>query len=276
VLSPFDFDLVDTDNDNEIDVAEERHLLGFMHAFVSPFLHMHANETDAVADKRTLLQSTKNFLEGVVEVVLSICVKHPTNNGQRDFLNAYNAVQLVKSGIKFKSFSKPPHKIRFDKYSGTLYLPRITVSHMQTEVFLRNMIAMEFNDATGRDQVTRYVGLMDCIIDTAEDVRVLRDCDVIHRGSLVLTDEWIAKMWNDVCHPFFTGQLEPRDDLKDALEEVLIRKYYRSILQRVLWDVYWDHLSKPGKGIALLVGILLLAMTVVQTYCNLSELSRKG
>ena len=67
VLSPFDFDLVDTDNDNEIDVAEERHLLGFMHAFVSPFLHMHANETDTVADQRTLLQSTKNFLEAVVE-----------------------------------------------------------------------------------------------------------------------------------------------------------------------------------------------------------------
>jgi hypothetical protein len=60
VLSPFDFD-------NEIDVAEERHLLGFMHAFVSPFLHMHANETDTVADQRTLLQSTKNFLEAVVE-----------------------------------------------------------------------------------------------------------------------------------------------------------------------------------------------------------------
>jgi hypothetical protein len=44
----------------------------------------------------------------------------------------------------------------------------------------------------------------------------------------------------------------------------LIRKYYRSILQRVLWDVYWDHLSKPRKSIALLVGILLLAMTVVR------------
>ena len=146
---------------------------------------------------------------------------------------------------------------------------------MQTEVFLRNMIAMEFNDATGRDQVTRYVGLMDCIIDTAEDVRVLRDCDVIHRGSLVLTNEWIAKMWNDICHPFFTGQFEPHDDLKNAVEEVLIRKYYRSILQRVLWDMYWDHLLKPGKGIALLVGILLLSMTVVQTYCILSQLSRK-
>jgi len=115
---------------------------------------------------------------------------------------------------------------------------------------------------------------MDCLIDKPEDVRLLRESQVIHRRSLMLTDEKITGMWNGMCHPIFTGHLEPPEDLKNKVGEVLIRKYYMSIVNKVLWEFYWDHFSKPGKGVALFVGILLLGMTVLQTYGSWSDLQQ--
>jgi hypothetical protein len=112
---------------------------------------------------------------------------------------------------------------------------------------------------------------MDCVIDTAEDVRLLRESQVILRGSLMLTDEKIAGMWNGMCHPIFTGHLEPLQDLNKALTEVLISKYYMSIFNKILWEFWLDHLSNPGKGVALLVGGLLLVMTIIQTGCTILQ-----
>jgi hypothetical protein len=99
-----------------------------------------------------------HFLEPIVGgVFTTLHVKHPYKEGRRDILKSYNAGELEKAGIKFKSFSKQSVQIRFDKYSGTLYLPQITVSEVQTEVFFRNMLALEFN-AAFRDSATRNVG----------------------------------------------------------------------------------------------------------------------
>lgn len=265
-LSPFD-----QAYGTNIRQEKEPHLLGSMHAFVSPFLQMQPSGMDDVIPNRTLCEKTQHFVEEIVTAVCSIFLRHPTKKGRRDFLNAYNAGQLARAGIKFKSFSKLPHKIRFDKYTDTFYLPRITVSHVQTEVFLRNMLALEFNDPARRNCVTRYVGLMDCLIDTPDDVRLLRDSHVIRRRSLMLTDESIANMWNGMCQPFFTGHLEPPDELKQALEEELIKKYYKSKIKNVLREFYSEHLSSPFKVVALLIGFCVLAMTVIQAYCSMTQ-----
>jgi len=157
----------------------EPHLLGLMHALVSPFLQIKAGWMD-LGPNRTFCEKTKHFLEERVADICSFFVAHTSKKGQDDFINACSAEQLDKAGIKFKSFSSSWEQIRFDKYSDTLYLPWITVSHIHTEVFLRNMLALEFNDPS-RNCVTIYVGFMDCLIDTQDDIRVLKDSHVIRR-----------------------------------------------------------------------------------------------
>lgn len=270
-LSPFNqFDI--TLND-----VHQPHFLGCLHAFLSQLVRMEVMEGEG----ETVFRRMKHSLEEGVEVVIAAVftlfrVTHPSNEGRHDILNSYNAGELGKGGIQFKSFSTVNDKIRFDKYSGTLYLPQITVSEMQTDVLLRNMLALEFNDFTREDHMTRYVGLMDCLIDSAEDVRLLRESQVILRGSVMMSDESIAEMWNGLCHPIFKGHLEPPQDLNNALKEVLIRKYYMSIVKKVLWEFYWDHLSKPGKGVALFVGTLLLVMTILQTFCTVYDWVKKN
>ena len=88
---------------------------------------------------------------------------------------------------------------------------------------------MEFNAAL-RDSamrnignsMTRYVRLMDCVIDTVEDVRLLHESQVILRGSLMLIDKKIVGLWNDMCHLIFTCHLEPLEDLNNELAEHLV------------------------------------------------------
>lgn len=272
VLSPFE--VGKADNNLKIDDTKS-HLLDCMQAIVSPFLQMTADQKDNRPDL-PIFQKAKYALADFVAAVCGLFIAHPVNRGHPDFLTAYNAEQLDGAGIQFKSFSDAREQIRFDKYSGTFYLPRVTVSHTHTEVFLRNMMALEFNEPARPNSVTRYVGLMDCLIDTPRDVRLLRDCEVIRGTSLMLTDEHVAKMWDGMCQPFFTGHLEPPEELKQALQDELIKKYYKSRIKRALQEFHQEYLSRPWKVIALLIGCCVLAITVIQGYCSFTECTGKS
>lgn len=275
VLSPFEVGKADNQLNIDDALATKSHLLDCMQAIVSPFLQMTADEKDNRPDL-PIFQKAKYSLAYFVAAVCGIFITHPLNRGHPDFLTAYNAEQLDRAGIECKSFSNSREQIRFDKYSGTFYLPRITVSHTHTEVFLRNMMALEFNEPARPNSVTRYVGLMDCLIDTPRDVRLLMDCDVIRRTSLMLTDDHVAKMWDGMCQPFFTGHLEPPEELKQALQDELIKKYYKSRIKRALQEFHGEYLSRPWKVIALLIGCCVLAITVIQGYCSFSECTGKS
>ncbi|GLJ20398.1 hypothetical protein SUGI_0370550 [Cryptomeria japonica] len=136
----------------------------------------------------------------MVAAIFAIFFPHPTKQGRDDFLDRYNGKELVKAGIQLKPGSD---NIRFDKQSDTLFLPRIVISDTYTEVMMRNLLALEFNDATRPKHVTQYVELMDCLINTPEDV--------IDRNSMMITDEYVAKMWDGMAKPFcFRGFLTTR------------------------------------------------------------------
>jgi len=102
--------------------------------------------------KRTLCERARHCLEVVAAALLSILgVKHPSTKGRHDIMDSYNAVELEKGGIIFKSFSK----LGAVGSSSTNTFPWITVSEILTEVFFRNMLALEFNDVGQGESVTR-------------------------------------------------------------------------------------------------------------------------
>jgi hypothetical protein len=74
--------------------------------------------------------------------------------------------ELAKAGIKFKSFAMMlSHTIRFNKYSHTIYLPQMTISYvLQTEVFFRNLLALEFIDETRRNSLMTFVQIMELAV----------------------------------------------------------------------------------------------------------------
>ncbi|XP_057815013.2 UPF0481 protein At3g47200-like [Cryptomeria japonica] len=243
----------------------EKHLLGCIHKYVSSFLQVSGGEQESPP---TWFQRVSNVMGNLIALVFSCCYRHPAKCGQRDFLDKYSAKELRKAGIKFKSF-KEKGKIRFCKNSDTLYLPQITISDTYTEVLLRNLLALEFNEGAQEKLVTNYVELMDCLIDTPEDVDLLRENHVIDRQSMMITDEYVAKMWDGMSKPFFlAGFLELPGGLKAQIREVLIKNYYKSKIKTQLSELYSEYLSSPWKVMALLVGIIVLVLTVLQTFCS--------
>ncbi|KAG9456204.1 hypothetical protein H6P81_000712 [Aristolochia fimbriata] len=104
-----------------------------------------------------------------------------------------SVTELAFAGVKFAPTNGDLSTISFSKKTATLYLPTITLD-VNAEVVLRNMVAYEASAASGPLVLTRYTELMNGIIDTGEDAKLLRE-----RGVLInrlQTDEEVGDMWN--------------------------------------------------------------------------------
>ncbi|XP_057815011.2 UPF0481 protein At3g47200-like [Cryptomeria japonica] len=251
-----------------IKIENEKHLLAHMHKCISSILQL---QPEIVAEERTSRQRVLSGIDTIVSAVLGAFFSH-----HQDFLYKYNAKELRRGGIKFRS-SGESSKIRFCKTSDTLYLPPIRILEHYSEVVLRNLLALEFNDYSGQQKnVTNYVELMDCLIDTPEDVALLRKSHVIYRQSTMITDEYVARMWDGMSNPvcLTTGFLDAPGGLKAQIKEALTKNYYRSLI-RGCWDEFrTEYFPSPWKLAALMVGVFVLLLTMVQTFCSLKYCQR--
>ncbi|XP_057814803.2 putative UPF0481 protein At3g02645 isoform X1 [Cryptomeria japonica] len=195
-----------SDNLN-IDYEDEHHLLACVHKYVSSFLQTHNPQEGDKPRNRSCCEHITTALDDMVAAVFGIFFPHPAKQGRGDFLDRYNAKELVK----------------------------IVISDTYTEVVMRNLLALEFNDATRPKYVTQYVELMNCLIDTPEDVALLREYNVIDRHSMNLTDEYVVKMWEGLAKTmFFSAFVEKPQGMKAAIRETLIKNYYKSKIRNWL------------------------------------------
>jgi len=255
-----------------VHAARGRHLLDCMYEFVSKFL---AIQTGEGGHQWTLWQTFNNIvIWGSCYFPLVCCCRCLAcfTKWEPPLLEGISAGQLSGAGIKFKSFSKLSSKIRFDKYSATLYLPEITVWDMHTEVVLRNMLALEFNNPTSHlKPVTCYVALMGRLVQSPDDVRRLIDEGVIIRGDCGLTDVGILSMWNGVSQPFCTPSLQNISVvLSRNLEDVLHTNYLKSKFKRTIWG--FINVLSTWKFLGSFAVFLGLVLTSIQTYCAVVQL----
>lgn len=280
-LSPFEI-LVDFDSPEG---KEPPHLLSGFHTVVSRFLCISSAQQEKelyilgcmrlpaiVLPVATLLQIIRNFLQ--VHLVENLCRIFFLSTHERGSLpfNGYSASELARAGINFKSFTAPSHRIWFDKYSHTLYLPRMTVTNPLTEVFFSNLCALESNDDNLGDNVKSFVQLMACLINNPDDVGELKNSHVIRLENPF---DNLVEIWKGMHQPFSSGRLELPKELQDALDDVLKKKCCmmkcRIVLSKLFQEYKEQYLSKPWKVVALLVGIFILLMNIIQAYCNLFE-----
>lgn len=291
-LSPFDlFHEIPPCTSSEqnypaIEKEPEPHLLGCMHAIISP--HLAIGNLGDHDPEPTLLQRISRFLDQyVVAKVCAIffCFTRPTERNR--LIKEYTAGELAMAGIKFKSFSILSSNIRLDGCSRTLYLPRMTVSPLHIEVLVCNLAALEDIDRTRRTSVTTFIHLMNCLIKTPEDVRVLRKSKVISLQS-ISTNEDIAEIWRRMGSSFNHN----KDDfhvkrLKDALNDLLVDSYHQTkikikinkvkIFLRKLYDEFHErYWSKRLNVIALVVATVILVATVIQARCSLWACNSKN
>jgi hypothetical protein len=107
-----------------------------------------------------------------------------------------SVTQLAGCGVRFLPSPEGIAGVAFDEKTATLSLP-VIVLDSNTEVVLRNLMAYEAVAVRGPLVLARYTELMNGIVDTAKDVKILQQSGVV--VNRMKNKAEAASMWNGMC-----------------------------------------------------------------------------
>lgn len=173
---------------------------------------------------------------------------------------------LHDAGVKFVvSKSESMLDIKFE--NGILEIPRLEVED-HTEGLLLNLSAFEQCHYHFDSYIVDYILLMDVLITTLKDVDILISSGIV--SNALGNNDDVARVFNTIC----------REATYDAS-----RFYYANLCRRLTaysqtrWNRWkatlkHDYFSNPWTIISVVAAIVLLILTVVQTYCCIVSLKR--
>ncbi|XP_039123301.1 putative UPF0481 protein At3g02645 [Dioscorea cayenensis subsp. rotundata] len=174
--------------------------------------------------------------------------------------------ELVNAGISFSATKGDVMTIQFDMKTVTLYLPTVKLDS-NTEVVLRNLVAYETSIASGPLVFTRYTELMNGIIDTDEDVKLLREQGIIL--NKMNSDGEVAKLWNSMSS---SVRLTRVPFLDKVIEDV--NKYYNGRWRVKTIKFMKNYVFGSWQFLTFLAAILLLLLTSLQAFCSVYSCAR--
>nr|GEU84947.1 uncharacterized protein [Tanacetum cinerariifolium] len=138
----------------------------------------------------------------------------------------------------------------------TFKMPVLRI-HDHSELFIRNLIIYEHSSEV-QTCVTSYMNALDFLIDTPENVAKMVKSQVLvnYLGS----DEEAAGMINNICKEVPIGDFYYKDEWK-VLDEYY-KAYWPNIIIAGLRHKYFGN---PWSIIALIAGVVLFILTVIQT-----------
>lgn len=141
-----------------------------------------------------------------------------------------------------------------------------------SEVILRNLVAYEAMAMPQHSLIfTRYLHLMNNFIDTAEDVKILKDSKI-----LVITDmkkdEEIAILFNGIMANNYSIGLSPAKELDQAINGV--NKYYQRRPKVKANRMIKKYVYSSWRILTLIATVLILGLLVLQSFCSVYNCPR--
>ncbi|KAJ0611548.1 hypothetical protein HanRHA438_Chr01g0021371 [Helianthus annuus] len=215
--------------------------------------------------------NTDNIPTNTTQHILSLlhqCYEPPTSiKPGLLYTRIQSAVDLERAGVHFKPNENSTWMMgmevklyRFPCFFGpwgkpTLRIPKLIVENF-SELVLRNLIAYEQSCQT-HYHITSYVFTMDMLVNTQEDVARLVNSRVL--DNRVGSNEEAADIINNICkdvagvYSFYEQEWEK------------LNKYCNNYWPKNIAWLRRTYFSNPWNIIALLAGIILFALTVLQT-----------
>lgn len=166
------------------------------------------------------------------------------------------AVELRNAGIKFERSDGGIKKIRFEPKRATICLPPINITD-HTEVLFRNLVAFEVCKASKINYVTCYLSLMDELIDSDEDVAVLRRSNIV--TNYLGSDAEVADLFNGLCKGVTVSRVDVLGQVKRQVND-----HYTSKFKVWFAELMKEHFSSPWRSLALAAAIIVVLLTAVQ------------
>ncbi|KAL3819164.1 hypothetical protein ACJIZ3_005069 [Penstemon smallii] len=177
-----------------------------------------------------------------------------------------SVIELLRAGINFSAINEGIFSIKFDEKMATFYLPTI-ILHLSTEVALRNLVAYESCSESGPLIFTRYIELMNGIIDTKEDAKFLREKGIVLNH--LKSDEDVANLWNGMSRSI---RLTKVPFLDKVIEEV--NNYYNGRWKVRIGKFMAQHVFGSWQSLTLMAVITLLFLMSLQVFCSMFSCGR--
>ncbi|KAI3785993.1 hypothetical protein L1987_45119 [Smallanthus sonchifolius] len=177
-----------------------------------------------------------------------------------------SVIEMAKAGIHFSPVNGGISDISFDVDTRTLYLPVVELD-VNTEVYLRNLVAYEACVAAGPLVVARYTELMNGIVDTEEDAKFLRERGIV--VNHLKSDKEVADLWNGMSKSVKLTKVEKMDKV---IEDV--NKMYGKTWRVKLSKFMKTYVFASWQILTLLAAMCLLFLTTVQAFCSVYSCAR--
>ena len=174
--------------------------------------------------------------------------------------------ELCNSGLRFLPTNGSISSITFDPKTATLYLPTVSLD-VNTEVTLRNLVAYESSNASGPLIITRYTELMNGIIDTEEDAKILRERGIIL--NRLKSDEEVANLWNGMSRSI---RLTKVPFLDKVIEDV--NKYHSGIWKVKAGKFMKRYVFGSWQLLIFLATISIFLLMILQSFCSVYNCPR--
>ncbi|RWR91052.1 putative UPF0481 protein [Cinnamomum micranthum f. kanehirae] len=177
-----------------------------------------------------------------------------------------SVTELKNVGIKFRPSNGGLNTIKFDEAAATFNLPAIVINE-KSEVVIRNLIAYEASIAPEMMALSRYIELMNGIIDTEEDVLLLREARII--SNQLKSDMEVANLWNGMSKSVKSTEVPVLDD---AIKS--INAYYSSQLKVKAGRIMKNYVFGSWKFLVFLGANIFLLLTALQAFCSVYNCRR--
>ncbi|KAJ6846182.1 UPF0481 protein-like [Iris pallida] len=169
-----------------------------------------------------------------------------------------SATELTRGGIKFKTNEAAGSFLDVSFKDGVIAIPPLRVYDYTSPLF-RNLIAFEQCYPGTMTYITIYAAFLDCIIDDAEDVKLLNTKGIL--VNMLSTDEAVANLFNKLCvHIHYASD---RNYLADVF--VRVTEYHESKWPQWRAELIRDYFGSPCVGIAVTAAVLLFLLTIEQS-----------
>uniref|UniRef100_A0A0D3HCM6 Uncharacterized protein n=1 Tax=Oryza barthii TaxID=65489 RepID=A0A0D3HCM6_9ORYZ len=168
------------------------------------------------------------------------------------------AAELHEAGIHFKLSAANGFGGGVTFEGGVLNIPMILFDDGAERIFLNLMAFERLHPGAGND-VTAFVFFMDLLIDTANDVALLRSKDIIK--NYLGSDKAVADLINKTLAK--DAVISENSSIIDVLTDV--NTYYKKPLNKLRARFIHTYFSNPWVFFSLVAAVILLVATVMQT-----------
>ncbi|KAI3960476.1 hypothetical protein MKW98_002975 [Papaver atlanticum] len=238
-----------------------KHLLDFLIILIQPPPHI-----DSASSRKTVQVLTKLKTNTVVKFTISLysklkrtCITDEERENPSVTSSHFlpSATELSLAGVGFKKGSAQGSflDIKFSRRTGILEIPPLCI-YDETDPLLRNLIACEQSYGGGY-HITSYVSMMDFLINSADDVKLLRKQGII--SNYLGCDEDVSDMFNKLCVGIILGGPYYSKYIND------INEFYKK--RRNIWKATLkrEYFKSPWAIVSVLAAILLIALTIIST-----------